>query len=95
MGIFVPLIHAIKDRIRLMDHPRRALGNGIQLRVGDDKGDFDDAIGIGAEARHFHIEPDESILILCHKFKQRGFPQFRVWLNELSYSVIVPDFQTT
>jgi hypothetical protein len=46
------------------DH--RALRDHIQVAVGDDHGDLDDAVAVGIEAGHFHVQPDEVILVLCH-----------------------------
>ncbi len=67
MGILVPVIHAIEYGIGLVHHPGRAFSQRIELGIGDDHRNFDDAVGVGAESGHFHVEPDECVLILSHK----------------------------
>jgi hypothetical protein len=32
-----------------------------QLTVGDDRRDLDDALALGVEPGHFHIEPDQNV----------------------------------
>ena len=68
MGVTVPLVHRIKHRIGLMHHPSRRLGDHIQIGVGDNQRQLYDAIIVGTEAGHFHVQPDERVLILCHNF---------------------------
>ena len=53
----VPVVHGIKQRLRLFDGEYRSLGDGIQIAVGDDGGDFDDALLVRVEAGHLQIHP--------------------------------------
>ena len=62
----IPRIHASHDAVGLMHDQHRCFGDGVQIVVGHDDGDFDDAVGIRTESRHFHVYPDEVVLILCH-----------------------------
>ena len=62
----IPRIHARHYRVTLVNHQHRAFGDGVEVRIGDDDRDFDNAVGLGNEPGHFHIYPDEIILILCH-----------------------------
>ena len=66
MGGFVPRIHRVEDGVWLMQHQHRAFGDGVEIAVGDDDGDFDDVISLRHEAGHFHIDPDEIVLVLRH-----------------------------
>jgi hypothetical protein len=34
----------------------------VEVLVGDDRGDFDDAVHFGLQARHFHVDPDEVVV---------------------------------
>jgi len=62
----VSRFHPVEHAVGLMHRDHRRFGNGVELRVGDHDRDLDDAIGIGLQAGHFHVQPDEVILILCH-----------------------------
>jgi hypothetical protein len=66
----VPLVHAVQHRVGLMHHPGRRLGDDLQIVVGDHQREFDDAIRFRKQPRHFHVQPDERVLILCHNFPQ-------------------------
>ncbi len=59
----VPFIHAIEHGIRLVHGNDRALGQDLELRVGDDGGDLDDPVGIRIEPGHFQIDPDQVVPI--------------------------------
>jgi hypothetical protein len=52
--------------VRLVHHQHRTFGDDVQLRVGDQQCHFQDAVGIGREARHLHVDPDEVVLIRRH-----------------------------
>jgi len=67
MRAFVPCIHAVHDFIRLMDREYRAFGQNIQLRVGYNDCDFDDAIIIRVQTGHFHVNPYQVELIRAHR----------------------------
>jgi len=42
-----------------VDRKHRTLGQHVQVGIGDDHGDFDDAVGIRIEPGHFHVDPDQ------------------------------------
>jgi hypothetical protein len=69
MGIAIPLVHAAQHRIGLMHDPGRRLGDNVEVRVGNHHRQLDDAIAVRIEAGHFHVQPDERVLILCHNFQ--------------------------
>lgn len=66
MRELVPFVHRGKLSIGLMDNPHRRFGNGLQIVVGDDHRQFDNALAFGIESGHFHIQPDKAICVLCH-----------------------------
>ena len=59
VGALVPVVHLVECFIRLVDREHRAFGDDVQVRIGDDDGDLNDAVVVRVEARHFHVEPDE------------------------------------
>ena len=67
----VPRVHAVEHFVRLMDHVHRRLGDGVEIRVGDDHCDLEDAVAVGNEARHLHVYPDQRGLVLCHSIVRR------------------------
>ena len=38
----------------------------FERRVGDDQRHLDDAVGVGLEAGHFHVDPDQAVGVLGH-----------------------------
>ena len=61
MLLLVPVVHPREHLLGLMDRNDRTFGNDGQLLVGHDRGDFDDDIGIGLQARHFQVDPDQMV----------------------------------
>jgi hypothetical protein len=59
----VPVVHLVERFVALVDGEHRTFGQHVQLRIGDDDGDFDDAVGVRIEAGHFHVEPDQVGLV--------------------------------
>jgi hypothetical protein len=66
MGVLVPVIHAIQHAVRLVNHQYRRLAQDVELAVSGNHRHFDDAVGFRVQPGHFHVEPDEVVLILCH-----------------------------
>ncbi|MCY1241048.1 hypothetical protein D9M68_790170 [compost metagenome] len=64
MGAFVPVVHAIEHGIALVDHQHRAFSQDIELGVGNDDRNFDDAVGVRLQAGHFHVQPDQVVFAL-------------------------------
>src|SRR6185312_6903476 len=62
----VPRVHAREDRVALMDDPRGTFGHGLEVDVGDDHRDLEDAVGIGLEPCHLEVDPDEACGVLGH-----------------------------
>jgi hypothetical protein len=62
----VPRIHCVQHLVGLVDDQHRALGEQIQVRIGDEHGHLDDAIAVGSEPGHFHVDPDEVVRIGGH-----------------------------
>jgi hypothetical protein len=44
-----------------MHRQHRSFRQHLQVTIGDDGGDLDDAIRVGIQARHFQIDPDEVV----------------------------------
>ncbi len=63
VGVLVPGVHAGQHRIALMDGQHRPFHAHGELRVGHDHGHFDDAIGVGIQPRHLHVDPDEVVVV--------------------------------
>ena len=59
MGRRVPAVHALQHALALTDDEHRTFRNDLKVRVGDDRGNFEHAVGIGAQARHLHVHPHE------------------------------------
>ena len=54
-----PVAHAVKNLLRLADGIDGAFREDIQIFVRNDGGDFENLVDFRAEARHFHVDPDE------------------------------------
>ena len=54
-----PVAHAVEKLLRLADGIDGAFCKDVQILVRDDRGDFENSVGFRAEARHFHVYPDE------------------------------------
>ena len=63
VGAGVPRIHPGQRRLALVDRQHRAFGAALQLGVGDDDGDLDDAVGVWNEPGHFEVDPDEVVVV--------------------------------
>ncbi len=59
----IPVIHALQNRLRTMNCKHRAFSENDEIPVGDDRGDFNDEIRIGLEARHLKIDPYQPVQI--------------------------------
>ena len=55
----VPLVHHCQLFLRLVDGEARSLGDDVQFRIGDERGDLDDAVDIGVESGELAVYPDE------------------------------------
>jgi hypothetical protein len=62
----VPVVHAVQHRVGLVHHQGGGLGDGVELAVGYHDRHFDDAVALGREAGHLHVEPDQIVLVLRH-----------------------------
>ena len=62
----VPGVHGVEHGVGLMHHQHRAFGDGFELRIGHHHRHLDDAVAVGKEAGHLHVDPDEVVLDLCH-----------------------------
>ena len=56
---------AVEHLVGLVHHQHRALGDHVELRIGDQHRDLDDAVGVGHEAGHLHVDPDEVVRSCC------------------------------
>ena len=59
--LLVPVVHRGEDLVGLVDHQ---LGTGRDLgevAVGEDRRDLDDALALGFEPGHLHVEPDQDV----------------------------------
>ena len=66
VGGGVPLVHAVEQLVALMDDVNVRLCQYVQIGIGNDHGDFDNAVVLRVEAGHFHIEPAEIVCVLGH-----------------------------
>ncbi len=68
MGRLVPIVHAVQHCILLVHHQGRRFGDGVQLGIRHHQRDFDDSVGVREQTGHFHVNPDEIIIVrlLCH-----------------------------
>ena len=73
------------------------LGDRVEFPVGHDDGDLEDAVAVGDEPRHFHVDPDERCLVLCHRMREcwgarivsRGAPLPPITLNTFAPIFVV------
>ena len=66
MRALVPRVHRGEHRVVLVDDPHRRFGDGDEVGVGDDQRDLDDPVGLGLEAGHFQVDPDQAVGVLRH-----------------------------
>ena len=59
MLLAVPVIHGGEHGGALMHRDDRTLGEHREVLVGYDRGDFDDEIGLGRQARHLEVDPNK------------------------------------
>ena len=59
-----------------MNRNHGPFGHGLQAGIGDHDSQFDDAVAVGIETGHLHVQPDEVVLVLCHN--RSGFPKARM-----------------
>ena len=64
-----------------MHHQHRAFGEGVEIAVGNDDGDFDDAVGFRHQTGHFHVDPDEVVLVLGHVVLGWVLPWGLAWVS--------------
>ena len=58
MLLAIPVVHGGQHRGALMHRDHRTLGEHREVFVGYDRGDFDDEIGLGRQARHLEVDPN-------------------------------------
>ena len=54
-----PIAHTVENLLRLADGIDGAFREDVEIFVRDDGGDFENLVDFRAEARHFHVDPDE------------------------------------
>ena len=59
----VPFVHRTQHRLVLVDRNHGAFRQYAERRVGDDRRDLDDAIGLGVQARHLEVDPDQIVRV--------------------------------
>ena len=64
MRALVPFVHPVQDFRRLMNGDHRPFSDGVEVEVGDDGCHLDDHVGVGLQARHLEIYPDEIVAAL-------------------------------
>ena len=87
----IPLVHGVENGIGLVDGEHRTFRQNSQPGVGDDRGNLDYTVGLGIEAGHFQVYPDQVVRILRH----RTFLPFHHWgclalYQRLICSIVVP-----
>ena len=68
---FAPVAHAVENFLWLADGIDWAFRKNVQVFVCDNGGDFENLVDFRAEARHFHVDPDEIGGVL-HKIDNEG-----------------------
>jgi len=63
----VPFIHCQQRRLGRLDGQHRTFGEDVQLCIRHHRGNLDDRIGVGLQARHLQIDPDQVVTML-HSF---------------------------
>ena len=63
MGALVPCIHLVERFVRLVDGKHRTFSDRVQVHVGDDDGNFDDAVGVRFQPGHFQVDPHQVELV--------------------------------
>ena len=66
MRALVPVVHAGKHGVFLMNDPDRRFGHRDEIRIGHDQRDLDDAVGGRLETGHLHVDPDQVVGVLGH-----------------------------
>ena len=66
MGAHVPVIHQGKLFIGLVYGDHRPFRENVQIGVGDQRSDLDNAIAFRIQAGHLQIDPNQVIFVSCH-----------------------------
>jgi hypothetical protein len=59
----------------MRDRKFGAFGQDLQVGVGHDRGDLQDRIAGGIQARHFEVDPDQAAFtfhVSCHRSRGAG-----------------------
>jgi hypothetical protein len=62
VGTLVPGIHGVERRVALVDGEDRAFDPLSEVGVGHHHRDLDDAVGVGVQAGHFQVDPDQVLI---------------------------------
>ena len=57
----VPFVHAVEQRVALMHRHHGPLREDVQMGVGDNGGDLDDAVIGRVQPGHFQVDPDQVV----------------------------------
>ena len=68
----VPLVHAFKHGVVVMNGKRRPFGNDIQLRIRHHGGDFENDLPPDIQPGHLQVHPNE----IAHGFASHAFDAF-------------------
>ena len=55
----VPVIHRGQPLFTLADRQNRAFCQDVQIGIGDQRGNFNDAVSIGLQPGHLQVNPDQ------------------------------------
>ena len=66
MLVTIPVVHGFEALQRLRDRKLGTLRQNVQLRIGDQRGDFKNRIGVRIEAGHLQVNPNQVIAIGNH-----------------------------
>ena len=61
---FVPIVHALKDIVALMNRQARALFNEVQFAIRNESCDFDNDFFVDVQTCHFKVHPDKVVAAL-------------------------------
>ncbi len=81
--LLVPLVHARKAVLRLVNGEHRPFADDVQLLVGHDGGDLDDEVGVRLEPGHLEVDPDQ-VVGTAHR------PGFPAWAASLASGTDLP-----
>ena len=83
-----PFVHGVEHVVWLVNGDGGAFGDGVELRVGDEGGDFDNYVVIGIEACHFQVNPNKIVFAVGHD----SWPLYISMLLIINHTIALDEF---